>query len=143
MIRAVLLALSLAMIAGVIIPRQLSAQEVLQPNPAIEAIIGSQFNAFRSGDIAEAWTYASPNIQGIFGDQDNFGAMVEQAFPMVYAPGAVDFIDLQAFGGLLIQRVEVVDVAGSLHYLGYAMVETPDGWRINGVQILRAPSLGA
>lgn len=143
MIRVVFLALSLAMIAGVATPRVLVAQEILQTDPAIEAVIDGQFNAFRAGDIGEAWGFASPNIQGIFGDERNFGTMVEQAFPMVYAPGAVAFIDLQALGGLLIQRVEVVDAAGNLHYLGYAMIETPEGWRINGVQILRAPQLGA
>lgn len=140
---SVFLALSLAVIFSIVAPRPVAAQDILAPNPDIEAVIGNQFEAFRTQDMGEAWQYASPNIQSMFSGPDNFGVMVEQAFPMVYTPGAVDFIDLQALGGLLIQRVEVVDALGNLHYLGYAMVETPEGWRINGVQILRAPSLGA
>lgn len=140
---SVFLALSLAVIAAFVAPRPVVAQEVLSPNPAIETVIGSQFEAFRAEDVTDAWQFASPNIQGLFGDPQNFGRMVEQAFPMVWNPSSVDFIDLQAFGGIIVQRVEVVDQAGTLHYLGYAMVETQDGWRINGVQILRAPALGA
>lgn len=140
---SVFLALSLSLIAAFVAPRPVAAQEILAPNPAIESVIGSQFDAFRAEDVDEAWQYASPNIQGLFGDPQNFGRMVQEAFPMVWNPENVDFIDLQTFGALIVQRVEVVDQAGNLHYLGYAMVETEDGWRINGVQILRAPSLGA
>ncbi|ABD56533.1 DUF4864 domain-containing protein [Jannaschia sp. CCS1] len=140
---SVFLALSLAVVAAFVAPRPVAAQEVLPANPDIEAVIGNQFDAFREGALLDAWQYASPNIQGQFGDVQNFGRMVEQAFPMVWQPGEVDFIDLQTFGAIVVQRVEVVDQAGNLHYLGYAMVETDAGWRINGVQILRAPSLGA
>lgn len=139
----VFLALSLAVVVLLIAPRPAVAQDVLPANPEIEAIIGSQFDAFRNGEILEAWQYASPNIQGLFGNPQNFGRMVEEAFPMVWVPGAVDFIDLQTFGALIVQRVEVVDQMGNLHYLGYAMVQTDEGWRINGVQFLGAPSLGA
>lgn len=120
-----------------------SAQEVIAPNPDIEATINGQFNAFRAEDILGAWGFASPNIQGLFGTPDRFGAMVQQGYPMVWNPGAVTFIDLQSFGGIIVQRVEVIDQAGALHYLGYQMIETEAGWRINGVQVLRAPSIGA
>lgn len=147
MIRAValsvFLAISLSVIAAFVAPRPVAAQEMLAPNPEIEAVIGGQFDAFRAENVMDAWQYASPNIQGQFGDPQNFGRMVQQAFPMVWDPSAVNFVDLQTFGALIVQRVEVVDQSGNLHYLGYAMIETEDGWRINGVQILRAPSLGA
>jgi hypothetical protein len=120
-----------------------SAQEVLAPNPDIEATIQSQFDAFLDRDVGEAWTYASPNIQSLFGSPENFGRMVATGYPMVWTPGRVAFIDLQTLGGRLVQRVEVIDQAGTAHYLGYQMIETDAGWRINGVQILRAPGVGA
>lgn len=137
------LALGLAVVAAFVVPRPAMAQEVLTPNPAIEAVIGSQFDAFRAEDVVQAWQFASPNIQGLFGSPERFGQMVQQGYPMVWDPADVNFIDLQALGGLIVQRVEVVDQNGTLHYLGYAMVETENGWRINGVQVLRAPALGA
>jgi hypothetical protein len=71
------------------------AQEVLAPNPDIEATIQSQFDAFLDRDVGEAWQYASPNIQSLFGSAENFGRMVEQGYPMVWTPGQVEFIDLQ------------------------------------------------
>ena len=140
---SVFLALSLAVVANALALRPAQAQEVLAPNPEIEAVIGGQFDAFRADDVQEAWQYASPTIQSIFGSPERFGVMVRQGFPMVWNPGEVDFIDLQQLGGLIVQRVEVIDQNGTLHYLGYAMIETENGWRINGVQLLEAPTLGA
>ncbi len=140
---SVFLALSLALVALFVAPRPILAQEALPPNPEIEAVIGGQFDAFRAEDVLEAWEFASPNIQGLFGSPERFGTMVQQGYPMVWNPGDVNFIDLQAFGGLVVQRVEVIDQNGTLHYLGYAMIETENGWRINGVQVLEAPTFGA
>ena len=39
--------------------------------------------------------------------------------------------------------VMVTDKAGQVFYFDYEMVETPDGWQINGVQELRAPGVNA
>lgn len=119
------------------------AQDILAPNPDIEATIQSQFDAFLDRDVGAAWQFASPNIQRLFGNPENFGRMVETGYPMVWTPGRVDFIDLQSLGGILVQRVEVIDQSGTAHYLGYQMVETDAGWRINGVQVLRGPGVGA
>ena len=137
MLRALIVGLFLALAAPA------AAQEVLAPDPEIEATIAGQFDAFRAEDVEGAWSFASPNIQGIFGSVENFARMVEQGYPMVWAPGEVDFIDLQSFGGLLVQRVQVIDQAGNAHYLGYQMVRTEGGWRINGVQVLQAPDVSA
>jgi len=120
-----------------------SAQELLAPDPDIEATIQNQFDAFLDRDVGEAWQYASPNIQSLFGTPENFGRMVESGYPMVWSPGQVEFIDLQTLSGRIVQRVEVIDQAGTAHYLGYQMVQTENGWRINGVQILRGPQVGA
>jgi hypothetical protein len=139
--RLILAALALAVYIAFAGPS--AAQEVIAPNPDIEATIAGQFDAFRAGDVDDAWTFASPNIQGLFGTVENFARMVEQGYPMVWNPGEVDFIDLQSFGGLLVQRVQVIDAQGNAHYLGYQMVETEGGWRINGVQLLRAPDVSA
>lgn len=139
--RLILAALALAVSIALAGPSH--AQEVVAPNPDIEATIAGQFDAFRAGDVENAWTFASPNIQGLFGSVENFARMVEQGYPMVWQPGDVDFIDLQSFGGILVQRVQVIDAQGNAHYLGYQMVETEGGWRINGVQVLRAPDVSA
>ena len=112
------------------------AQEVLAPVPGIEETISGQMQAFDAGDVEGAFDFASPMIQGIFRTPEMFGRMVEQGYPMVWQPSDVDFGDLREVDGRLTQRVIVTDGAGRVHMLDYRMLETEDGWLIDGVQIL-------
>ncbi|HOZ32645.1 MAG TPA: DUF4864 domain-containing protein, partial [Tabrizicola sp.] len=50
--------------------------------------------------------------------------------------------ELREIAGNLSQRVRVVDQAGRAHLLDYMMIETPEGWQINAVQLLPAPDIG-
>ena len=120
-----------------------AAQEVLAPNLAIERTIQNQFEAFLADDVDDAWTYASPNIQRLFQTPERFGRMVEEGYPMVWRPGQIDYLDLQTLGGLIVQRVQIIDGQGVAHVLGYQMIETEAGWQINGVRLLRASQVGA
>jgi hypothetical protein len=112
-------------------------------NPAIETTIQNQFDAFLADDVTTAWTYASPTIKGIFGSPDRFGEMVRNGYPMVWRPSDVRFLDLRDVAGNLWQRVMVTDQAGRTHVLDYQMIETPEGWQINGVQLLPEAGIGA
>ena len=55
----------------------------------------------------------------------------------------VDFGELREIAGMLWQRGTVTDGSGRTYALDYQMVPGPDGWRINGVQLLPAPQVGA
>jgi len=111
---------------------------IAQANEAIETVIGNQLSAFNDRDVTEAFSYASPMIQGIFRDPSNFGAMVENGYPMVWDNTDVTFLGLREEQGVFVQVISLRDKAGTLHRLAYAMVETADGWQINGVQLLEA-----
>lgn len=111
--------------------------------PAITATIQSQIEAFLADDFATAFTFASPNIKNLFGSPERFGAMVQQGYPMVWRPADVRYLDLEDIDGRLWQKVMITDQAGAVHVLGYQMIETGEGWQINGVQLLRAPDVGA
>ena len=119
------------------------AQDALPPDAGIEATISAQIDAFLKDDFAEAFTYASPNIQGMFGTSDRFGQMVRNGYPMVWRPGDVQYLELRNVGGALWQKVMIRDQQGGMHVLDYQMIETSEGWKINGVQILRAPGVSA
>lgn len=110
---------------------------------AIEGVIGNQLEAFNDRDIEEAWQYASPNIKRLFGNPGNFGMMVQQGYPMVWDNADVRFLELRDVAGNLWQKVMVRDAQGGLHILDYQMIETADGWQINGVQLLPSPDVGA
>lgn len=105
----------------------------------IRTIIGQQFEAFKSDDFATAFTFASPNLQTIFQSPQNFGRMVTEGYPMVRRPAAIEYLELREEAGIFFQKVQVADSKGNFHLLEYRMLETPNGWRINGVQLLDAP----
>lgn len=109
----------------------------------IRSTIQSQIDAFLADDFARAFTFASPNIRTLFGTPENFGAMVTQGYPMVHRPAEVQMLELREVAGNLWQRVMITDQQGRTHLLDYQMIETPDGWQINGVQLLPAVGLGA
>lgn len=112
-------------------------------NPAIEATIQGQFDAFIASDLPKAFSFASPTIQGIFGTPENFATMVQQGYPMVWRPGAVKYLGLRMVAGSLFQKVAITDQAGALHVLEYEMIPDGAGWMIGGVQVLRQPDIGA
>lgn len=114
-----------------------------QDGDAIEAVIGSQLEAFNDRDVSQAWEYASPNIKRLFGSPDNFGMMVQRGYPMVWDNADVRFLELRDVRGNLWQKVMVRDANGGLHILDYQMIETAEGWQINGVELLPSPDVGA
>jgi hypothetical protein len=112
-----------------------------QNTPQIRQTIEQQFTAMAQGDFARAFSYASPNIQALFGTAQQFEMMVRQGYPMVIAPREMRLGPLRQVAGNWWQRVMVLDQMGQTHALDYMMVETPQGWQINAVQVLPdAPS---
>ena len=131
--------LTLAFLA---LPLGAAAQDA-QDQAAIEAVITDQLSDFNARDVPGAWEHASPTIRGIFGTPENFGDMVENGYPMVWDNSDAQFLDLRAEGGALRQKVLIEDAEGRGWILDYEMLELPEGWRINGVQVLPAPDLAA
>lgn len=109
----------------------------------MQAIIDRQLEAFQKDDFAAAMEFASPGIKRYFGTPEIFGRMVTQGYPMVWRPGAVQYLEDRIEGGVHFQRVMITDQQGRVHVLDYRMTETPDGWRINGVTILDSGDFSA
>jgi hypothetical protein len=114
-----------------------------QDSAAIQSTIQNQIAAFQADDFARAFTFASPMIQGIFGDADNFGVMVQRGYPMVHRPSAVRMLDLRVVDGRQWQRVMITDAAGATHLLDYRMIAGGEGWLIDAVQLLPQSGVGA
>jgi hypothetical protein len=126
---------------AVLLSAVLALPAIAQEEP-IQNTIQSQIDAFQADDFARAFTFASPNIKQMFGTPENFGAMVKNGYPMVYRPSSVEMQELRDVAGNLWQKVRVVDQSGAAWFLDYMMVETPEGWQINAVQLLPAPDVG-
>ena len=103
---------------------------------AMQSVIDQQLEAFQDDDFARAMEFASPVLKRYFRTPENFGRMVTQGYPMVWRPGTVRYLENRVEDGAHWQRVMIVDREGVTHILDYRMLETEEGWRINGVRIL-------
>jgi hypothetical protein len=111
---------------------------------AIVGIIQKQLDAFQGDRAAEAFGYASTNIQQMFGTPDNFMSMVRQGYPAVYRPRSVDFRELVAGAGRIVQKVLFVGPDGVPVIAEYFMERQPDGsWRIDGCRLDKASDQSA
>lgn len=111
--------------------------------PEVQDTIFAQIEAMKADDFVTAFTYASPMIQGMFGNPENFGMMVRQGYPMVWHPSAVQMLEQREVAGALWQKVLVTDAAGASFVLDYQMIPSEGGWQINGVQLLPSAGVGA
>jgi hypothetical protein len=109
----------------------------------IQSTIGNQIEAFQADDFETAFDFASPNLQQLFGSSENFRSMVTRGYPMVWKPAEVRYLELAEVGGSFFQKVLIKDQEGIVHILGYRMLETDMGWKINGVQLLSKPDVSA
>ena len=116
------------------------AQE--REGPAIAAVIDDQLADFIARDLDGAFDHASRTIRRMFGNAASFGAMVEQGYPMVWDNSGVRYLDLREQGDVWWQRVMLRDAHGVPHVLEYKMIETPQGWRIDGVSLVAGPQVG-
>lgn len=111
---------------------------------AIRSVINQQIDAFRADDGERAFSFAAPIIRSMFGTADNFMTMVRTGYPDVYRPRAVEFRELKRDGERLIQDVWFLGTGGDSTIGTYIMERQEGGtWKIAGVYMRRAPSLGA
>lgn len=107
---------------------------------AIQSVIEDQIEAFLNDDPTSAFAHASPMIQQLFGTPGRFGQMVRDSYPMVWRPDEVTFLPMGDAKERPVQPVMLRDSAGALHILDYEMIQTDEGWKINGVRLRRAPA---
>jgi hypothetical protein len=132
----------LAMLGGVMLLVASTLGAVAQQSE-IQGTIGSQLEAFKADDFDTAFTFATPSLQRLFQNPQNFERMVTQGYPMVWRPADVQYLNLREENGAMMQTVQITDAEGATHLLKYRMEATDEGWRIGGVQILEAPGVAA
>jgi hypothetical protein len=123
-----------ALVMGLVMALPVRADEA-----AIQEVISGQIEAFQADDFVTAFEFASPTIQRIFRDPDNFGTMVRQGYPMVWRPQETKFLGVDIIGGQLWQNVLIRDQKGQLHILEYQMINSEAGWKINAVRLRQEP----
>jgi hypothetical protein len=102
-------------------------------------VIRSQAEAFGRDDAAAAWSYAAPAIQGMFQQADTFMAMVQRGYAPVYRHKSFEFGEARVEGGVVAQRVHIIDANGEAWEALYTLEQEPDGsLKITGCSLLKA-----
>jgi hypothetical protein len=105
----------------------------------IQDVISRQLEAFRHDDGDAAFGFASPGIRQLFGNADNFMAMVRQGYPQVHRAREAEFRELVEMNGQPAQRVVLIGPDGQVVVALYPMERQPDGsWRIDGCLLVKA-----
>jgi len=111
---------------------------------AIEAVISDQMAAFGRDDGEAAFSFATPELRGMFGDAGRFMTMVRQGYQPVYRPRSVTFGELTEQDGQTVQEVGVIGPDGAPRVAVYTMERQPDGsWRIAGCRLVERPNAGS
>lgn len=109
----------------------------------IQAVIADQIDAFQRSDLDQAFSHASPKIQGIFETAGRFAQMVRGGYPMIWRPARWEMRNLENFDGTRVQIVLFEDQEGDLFEAAYEMQLVDGVWRINGVQLRRMPGVSS
>jgi hypothetical protein len=106
---------------------------------AAQSVIRSQAEAFGRDDAAAAYSYAAPAIKNIFPRPEIFMSMVQQGYPPVYRHKSFEFGEARTEGGMIAQRVHIIDAEGEAWEALYTLEQEPDGsLKITGCSLLRA-----
>ena len=106
---------------------------------AAQSVIRSQEQAFSRDDAAAAWSYAAPAIQGMFHQAEIFMMMVQQGYAPVYRHRSFEFGEARIEGGVIAQRVHIIDADGEAWEALYTLEQQPDGsLKITGCSLLKA-----
>ena len=104
-----------------------------------QMIIDDQFQAFRDRNHEQAFSYAAPTLQKIFGSTQRFIMMVKRGYGAIYDARSWSFGRSRLKEGTVYQEVLVNGPNGKEWVALYEVLKQPDGsWRIGGVKMVRA-----
>ncbi|MEM9726851.1 MAG: DUF4864 domain-containing protein [Pseudomonadota bacterium] len=112
--------------------------------PESRAIIERQLDAFQRDAWAEAYSFAAPEIRQVFPSAEIFADMVRGAYPMVWRPSGVDFLEDSAAGATEHRHLlRLIDADGEAHLALYELRLVNGAWRISGVRVMKEPAASA
>ena len=125
-------------IAAILLGLAFAVPAIADDSEAVQGVIGSQIDSFRTGEHAEAFSHAAAGIQLMFRNQQNFVQMVQKGYAPIY--GAQDY----RFGrskagpdGTMFQEVLLTGPKGRSWVALYTMKRDEDGvWKIAGVRLV-------
>jgi hypothetical protein len=103
---------------------------------AIKDVIARQIEAFRSGDAAMAFSFASAPVRRLMRSPEVFARIVRDRYLPVHSPKDVEFLDLKVTHLGLTQAVRVTAPTGEKTMALYVMGRDHGGpWKIGAVHL--------
>lgn len=137
-IRTLALAASLALTTLPAMAQDVPAAKLQQ----LQAVIDGQISAFRSQNHEQAFGYAAPRLQTMFGSTERFIGMVKKGYGPIYGARNWKFGRSRENGSEVWQEVRLTGPKGRDWVALYTMRQQADGsWRIAGVQMKKAEEL--
>ncbi|WP_370264181.1 DUF4864 domain-containing protein [Limnobacter sp.] len=103
------------------------------------AVIEAQLAAFKANDGKKAFSYATPNIQTMFGDAATFMNMVREGYDVVYRPDAVRFVRFESDGANALHVLQMTDRHKTLWNVYYVLEKRAEGgWKISSCETEKA-----
>ena len=91
----------------------------------------AQLAAFAKDDADLAFSYAAPSIRAIFETPQNFMAMVQHVYPVVYRPAKLLFLAAAGTSSAVVLPVKMWDQEGQSWMATYKLELQADGrWLI-------------
>lgn len=105
---------------------------------AVKNTVQAQLAAFAKDDADLAFSYAAPSIRAIFETPQNFMAMVQHAYPVVYRPAKLLFLAAAGTSSAVVLPVKMWDQEGLSWIATYKLELQADGrWLIVGCILVR------
>ena len=106
------------------------------PVKSAQQVVKAQLKAFAADDAKLAFSFASPEIQSIFGTAEQFLEMVKVNYPVVHRPVTVVFLKPKQSAGVITQPVRMSDTQGTEWIAIYRLeIKNKNLWRIAGCAI--------
>lgn len=97
---------------------------------AVKNTVQAQLAAFAKDDADLAFSFAAPSIRAIFETPQNFMAMVQHAYPVVYRPAKLLFLAAAGTSSAVVLPVKMWDQEGLSWMATYKLERQADGRRL-------------
>jgi hypothetical protein len=132
------------LLAVMLLATMAQAQDTAAPEVPWQDVITAQVEAFRAADAPEAFRYAAAPFQRAFPDAETFLiTIVGSGYGPIMSStshsfGAYSQLDARSMA----QQVMFTGSDLSRHEAIYVLTEEEGGWRVSGVQLVKAPGMG-
>jgi hypothetical protein len=117
---------------------------VRAPSPApreLFSVVNSQVVAFRSSDFPRAYSNAASAVQQKF-TLRQFELMIRRDYPEMTRSHRIEFGFVKVQGATALVQVLFFAADGAVRPYLYSLVAEDSGWKIEGVELMRAPARG-